>query len=328
VDPRRSAHAGRREDKTLIQSPDAASPDAASTWRPDYPTDVALTLARLQRGRGDPTHLVAADRSVWHTTLTDDGPATLRLSQTDLHTITGQAWGAGAKAAIQAAPELVGGSDDPTGFIPDHPVLTRAEHRHPGLRIPKSGRIMEALIPAILEQRVIGLQAQSAWRRLVRSHGTSAPGPVPAGMMVVPSVRAWQLIPSWDWHKAGVDPQRSRTVLAVLAVARQLERCVELSPEEAATRLRSVPGVGVWTAAEVAQRALGDADALSVGDYHLAGFIGHALFDVEFDDRQLVAAMEQWRPHRFRVVRLLENSGVAGKPRRGPRMPFVDHRAY
>lgn len=288
---------------------------------------MALTLDRLQRGRGDPTHLIAADRSVWHTTLTDDGPATLRFSQTDLHTITGQAWGAGARAAMLAAPDLVGGSDDPTGFVPGHPVLTGAEHRHPGLRIPKSGRIMEALIPAILEQRVIGLQAQSAWRQLVRAHGTSAPGPVPAGMMVVPSVRVWQLIPSWEWHKAGVDPQRSRTVMAVLAVARQLERCAELSPEEAATRLRSVPGVGDWTAAEVGQRALGDADALSVGDYHLAGFIGHALFGVKFDDRQLVAALEKWRPHRFRVVRLVETSGVAGKPRRGPRMPFVDHRA-
>ena len=70
----------------------------------------------------------------------------------------------------------------------------------------------------VLEQRVIGLQAQSAWRQLVRAHGTAAPGPAPAGMMVVPSVRAWQLIPSWEWHRAGVDPRQSRTVMVCLAV--------------------------------------------------------------------------------------------------------------
>ena len=308
--------------------PPTISPDAASTWHPGHPTDVALTLAHLRRGRADPTHQVAADGSLWRTTLTVDGPASLRFAQSDLHTITCQAWGAGARAAIDAAPAMVGRDDDPAGFCPAHPVLDGAHRRHPGLRIPKTGRVMEALIPAILEQRVIAVQATASWRRLVHAYGTPAPGPTPGPMMVVPTVRAWQLIPSWEWHKAGVDPQRSRTVMAVLAVARQLERCVELSPEEAASRLRSVPGVGVWTAAEVAQRALGDADALSVGDYHLAGFIGHALFDMEFDDRQLVAAMERWRPHRFRVVRLLENSGVAGKPRRGPRMPFVDHRAH
>ena len=39
----------------------------------------------------------------------------------------------------------------------------------------------------------------------------------------------------------------------------------------------SLPGVGEWTAAETAQRAFGDADALSVGDYHLAKVIGWSL---------------------------------------------------
>ncbi len=308
--------------------PLTTDPDAASTWHPEHPTDVALTLDRLRRGRRDPTHQVAADGSLWRTTLTVDGPASLRFVQSDLHTIHCQAWGAGARVAIDAAQAMVGRDDDPVGFDPAHPVLAGLHRRHPGLRIPKTGRVLEALIPAILEQRVISVQAISSWRRLVHAHGTPAPGPTPGPMMVVPTVRAWQLIPSWEWHKAGVDPNRSRTVMAVLAVARQLERCVELSPEEAATRLRAVPGVGVWTAAEVAQRALGDADALSVGDYHLAGLIGHALFGLEFDDEQMVAALAKWRPHRYRVVRLVEISGVAWTPRRGPRLPFVDHRDH
>ena len=188
--------------------PPTISPDAASTWHPQHPTDVALTLARLRRGRADPTHQVAADGSLWRTTLTVDGPASLRFAQSDLDTLTCQAWGAGARAAIDAAPAMVGRDDDPAGFSPAHPVLDGAHRRHPGLRIPKTGRVMEALIPAILEQRVIAVQATASWRRLVHAYGTQAPGPTPGPMLVVPTVRAWQLIPSWEWHKAGVDPQR------------------------------------------------------------------------------------------------------------------------
>ena len=308
--------------------PATDAPDLASTWHPQHPTDVALTLDRLRRGGADPTHQVAGDGSLWRTTLTDDGPASMRFVQSDLHTIVCQAWGDGARAAVDAAPTMLGGDDDPAGFIPDHPVLESAHRRHPGLRVPKTGRVLEALIPAILEQKVISVQATSSWRRLVRAYGTPAPGPTPGPMLVVPSIRTWQLIPSWEWHRAGVDPRRSRTVMAVLAVARQLERCVDLHPDEAMARLRSVPGVGVWTAAEVAQRALGDADALSVGDYHLAEVIGQALFGRSFDDEQMVAALAKWRPHRYRVVRLVEHSGVPRAPRRGPRMPFVDHRAH
>jgi 3-methyladenine DNA glycosylase/8-oxoguanine DNA glycosylase len=308
-------------------SPPVSTPDASSTWCPDFPTDVALTLARLRRGHADPTHQESPDGAVWRTTLTVNGPATVRFTQDGLHTITGMAWGPGAATALDAAPMMVGALDNPTGFTPGHPLLRDANRRWPGLRIPRTGRVMEALVPAVLEQRVIGLQAMSAWRRLVYAQGTKAPGPTPSPMMVVPSVRAWQLIPSWQWHAVGVDPRRSRTVMACLAVARQLEAATSMTPIEAAERLRSVSGVGAWTAAEVAQRALGDSDALSVGDYHLAGMIGHTLFGVPFNDHQMVEAMAPWSPHRYRVVRLLEASGHTQKPRRGPRMSFENHRA-
>jgi 3-methyladenine DNA glycosylase/8-oxoguanine DNA glycosylase len=111
-------------------------------------------------------------------------------------------------------------------------------------------------------------------------------------------------------------------------VASQLEQCSVLSAEEADRRLRTVPGVGVWTAAEVAQRALGDADALSVGDFHLAGIIGWSLLGRPLDDDGMVDYLQAWRPHRYRVVRLLEVSGMARKPRFGPRMPVQDHRRH
>lgn len=303
-----------------------ATPDATTTWHPAFATDVRLTLSRLRRGAGDPTHQVAADGALWRTTLTPLGPASMRFSQHDLHTLTCEAWGEGARAAVAAASTLVGAEDDPTGFVADHPRLHDAHQRFVGLRIPRTGRVMESLIPAILEQKVISVQATASWRALVRAHGTPAPGPAPAGMLVTPSNRAWQLIPSWEWHRAGIDSQRSETVMRALQVSRQLEAGSLLSPIEATSRLRTVPGIGVWTAAEVAQRAFGDADALSVGDFHLSNMIGHSLFGRDLTDAEMIVAMEKWQPHRYRVVRLLEASGATMRPRRGPRLSFVDHR--
>ncbi|MDH6235971.1 DNA-3-methyladenine glycosylase 2 family protein [Cryobacterium sp. CG_9.6] len=300
--------------------------DASSTWQAPFATTLALTLSTLRHGAYDPTHGVAADGAIWRTTLTPDGPASLRFTQTGLHTIRCEAWGAGARAAVAVAPDMAGALDDPSTFTPDDARLNDAHRRWPGLRIPRTSRVMESLIPAILEQKVIGVQAMASWRRLVSAYGTPAPGPAPRGMMVVPSTRTWQLIPSWEWHKAGVDPRRAGVVQVCLGLARQLEAAATLSTADASARLRVVPGIGVWTAAEVAQRAFGDADALSVGDYHLADVVGHSLFGRSFTDAQMVEAMHKWRPHRYRVVRLLEVSGTAQKPRHGPRLSFVDHR--
>ncbi|KQP01161.1 DNA-3-methyladenine glycosylase family protein [Leifsonia sp. Leaf264] len=305
------------------------APDATLTWSPRHATDVTLTVARLGRGSSDPTHVFAPDGALWRTTLTADGPASMRISRDADGMLHCDAWGQGADAAVASAPALLGSDDDPSGFEPAHPVLVDAHRRHAGLRIPKTGRVFEALVPAILEQKVITLQATASWRHLVRTFGSPAPGPTPRPMTVVPSARTWALIPSWEWHRAGVDPQRSRTVVTAARVADRLEECTRLDSVTAAARLCAIPGIGVWTAAEVAQRALGDADALSVGDYHLANYVGHALYGRDsFSDAEMVEALEGWRPHRYRLVRLLQAHGVPGRERRGPRMAFVDHRSH
>ena len=88
--------------------------------------------------------------------------------------------------------------------------------------------------------------------------------------------------------------------------------------------LTALPGVGIWTAAETAQRAFGDADALSIGDYHIAKMVGWTLIGRPVDDAGMVELLEPVRPHRYRAVRLLEVSGLAVEPRRGARLP-VQH---
>ena len=254
------------------------------------------------------------------------GAASYRLAQRGLHEIACDAWGPGADEVVAGLPDLLGARDVAHGFVTDHPLLERTRALHPGLRIPCTGRVFEALVPAVLEQKVTGKQARDGFRRLVMAYGEPAPGPAPVGMRVPPPAEVWRRIPSWDWHRAGVGPQRARTVLTASRLVDRLEEAVGLEPAAALARLRAVPGIGEWTAAEIAQRALGDGDALSVGDYHLAGFVGWALIGRPLDDAGMVELLEPWRPHRYRVVRLLEISG-ASKPRFGPRMAIQDHRA-
>ncbi|HUR50864.1 MAG TPA: DNA-3-methyladenine glycosylase 2 family protein [Mycobacteriales bacterium] len=292
-------------------------------WRADGPLDLHRTLALLRHATKDPTHRTAADGALWRATRTPDGPASYRLVQTGPE-VGCTAWGPGAAWVLDGLPELLGRH---ALFDPRHPLLVRAHRRHPGLRIPRSRRVFESLVPAVIEQKVTGKEAREAYVLLLRRYGEPAPGPVPAGLLVPPSPDAWLHIPSWEWHLAGVDPRRMRTVLAAARVAERLEEAVTMSPEDARARLTAVPGVGEWTAAEVAVRALGDTDAVSVGDYHLAGHVGWALVGRPVGDEEMVALLEPWRPQRARVVRLIELSGAA-KPRFGPRMTVQDHRSH
>ncbi|NLT25709.1 MAG: DNA-3-methyladenine glycosylase 2 family protein, partial [Microbacteriaceae bacterium] len=237
------------------------------------------------------------------------------------------AWGPGAAAAVAQAPELCGAADDDRAFAPLLPRIAEAHRREPGWRVPRTARIFDALVPVVLEQKVIVQQAHDSWRRLVHRFGEPAPGPAAERMRVPPDAAGWRRVPSWAWHRAGVDPQRARFVVRLAERAESIDRLAELPAAEARARLLALPGVGAWTAAEVAQRALGDADAVSVGDFHLAKRVGHALAGRDFDDDELLAALEPWAGQRFRAVRRILRAGPA-RPRRGPRLALVDHRAH
>jgi len=196
-----------------------------------------------------------------------------------------------------------------------------------GSRLPRTGLVLEALLPAIVEQRVIQLDARAAWRRLVQRLGDPAPGPAPAGMRLPPSPQQWASLPSWDWLRAGVDEQRMRAAMASVRIAPSLERAVaqagaEADPGTLYRRLRSIPGVGVWTAAQVGPRAAGDADALPLGDYHLADLAGYAFLGRTLAEEEVEPFFDHWRPHRYRVVRLLKLAPFPRRPRMGPGRPL------
>lgn len=298
-----------------------AAPAVVDVYRPADRVDVRRTLAPQRRGSGDPCWWSAPDGALWHAVGTPDGPATRRLAvhRDEVHVA---AWGPGAERAVADVPALLGAHDDPTGFDPSlHPVVRDAHRRLPWLRVAASRDVLAALVPGILEQRVVGIDARAAWRRLVTRHGTPAPGPVPASLRVPPPWPVWRDLPVWEWRQAGVDHQRSQTVQRAAVVGRRLDETVDLPLTEARRRLLTVRGIGPWTVAETTSRALGDADAVSVGDFHLAHLVGWALTGRRTDDAGMLDLLEPWRGHRQRVIRLIEITQTANVPRFGPRSP-------
>ncbi|MDP9982142.1 3-methyladenine DNA glycosylase/8-oxoguanine DNA glycosylase [Pseudarthrobacter oxydans] len=320
----------------------AAAADASLRWLPGGPFDLMQTIGTLLRGHGDPSIRTAAD-GLWMAFTTPSGPATLRLTvayPSDCPpagpAVEIQAWGPGAADAAASAPRMLGRDDDWSAF--DEPafhatlprMVVEARRRNPAVRLPATGRLVDSLVPTILEQKVTVIEARRGYRYLMYRFGTQAPGAgsvAPANLLVQPTPEQWLRIPSWEWHKAGVGPQRSATVMRALRSAAALERLAALPAAEASAKLQTIPGIGVWTAAEVMQRTHGCPDSIAVGDYHLAAYVGAALTGRRTDDAGMLRLLAPWAGHRQRVVRMIGLSGFR-KPTFGPRMTIQDHRGH
>lgn len=283
------------------------------------PLDLRKTLAPLGRGPGDPTLRFQGDRA-WRATRTPDGPATLSLAHTD-GTVHAEAWGPGAERALEGVPALLGLDQEQTP-LDGHPQVRELARRIPGVRIPRTGAVLEALVPAILEQKVIGEEARRAIFEIVRRHGEVAPGPPELRLRVPPAPATLAALPYFAFHPYGVEHRRAELIRRVAARPAWFEGIVALPLEEAYARLVAIPGIGPWTAGEVGVRALGDTDAVSVGDYHLPHLVSFALAgEPRGTDARMLELLEPFRPNRARVIRLLEIGGPR-MPRRGPRLSF------
>ena len=282
----------------------------------DRPLDLARTVGLHRRGLGDPAMRLAPGHVI-RATRTADGPATIEIRQAR-DRVAIDAWGPGADRAIDGVRAFVGLDDDRSGFAPDHPLLIDLDRRRPGLRIGRTGAVLEALIPAILEQKVTGTEARRAYCGIIARWGEPAPGPFGLRLMPAPAVLA--RIPYHAFHPLGLERRRADLVRAVAARANRFEEIVAMPLPDAYARLRAMPGIGPWTAAEVALRALGDRDAVSVGDYHLPSLVAYALAgERTATDERMLELLEPFRGHRGRVIRLLEESGIRPEAH-GPRM--------
>ncbi|MGO2745629.1 DNA-3-methyladenine glycosylase family protein [Microbacterium sp.] len=311
---------------------DATATAAATThpletvYRPAHPLNLFRTVGVLMRGPKDPTMLISG-ATLWRASRTPLGVATLALRQSTAG-IHATAWGPGAEWALAQLPVLCGADDDATGFdVSRHPLLADVAHRTRATRLTRTDLVFDALASAVIEQKVTSLQAFGAWRVLITRFGERAPGPTPRPMFAPPSIDGWHSIPSWSWHQAGVEPPQSRAIVRAAERGQRIADVVLSAPSSGDRDriLTSLPGIGAWTSAETRIRALGDPDAVSVGDYHLAHQVGFALTGSRTDDDGMLELLAPWAGHRQRVIRLILASGLT-EPRRGPRLAPEDHR--
>jgi 3-methyladenine DNA glycosylase/8-oxoguanine DNA glycosylase len=260
---------------------------------------------------------------VWWVTHADSGPASLRLEQRGA-TVHAQAWGGGGEATIEAVPDLIGLADDPTSFEPVAGLVRDLHRRRLGLRLGKTGKVFETLLPTILGQRVTTKEAERSYRAIVRKYGSPAPGPLQA--WVPPQAAIIAQLTYAELHPCGVERSRAMHLIEAARRAGRLEHVVTMSPDAAVARLTAVRGIGPWTAAQVLGSAMGDPDAIPLGDYHIPNMVSWALAgEPRADDARMLELLEPYRGHRRRVLLLLKGARIAA-PKYGPKSATHDFR--
>jgi 3-methyladenine DNA glycosylase/8-oxoguanine DNA glycosylase len=288
---------------------------SSRTFRLPGPVDLPQTLSPLRHGLGDPTTRVGKADALraWRT---PEGPATLHLTVTG-STVEATAWGPGKTWALEHAPDFLGAFDDGSALRTAHPVVSRLHRNLHGLRLCRSGTILDTLIPTILEQKITSAEARRSFRALVRIYGEPAPGP--GNLMLQPAPERLAALPYWAFHPLGVARTRAETIRRVCRVAPRLEDLASLPPAEADRKLRTVPGIGPWTSAIVTGAAHGDPDAVVVGDFHLPHAVTWALAgEPRGDDARMLELLAEFPGQRGRVMRLIAAAGL--------RPPATTHR--
>lgn len=281
-----------------------------------FPIDLPGTLGALHRGPGDPT-MRTSPGVVVRASRTPDGPVTVSFARTE-DGVWVDAWGPGAGWILDRSPSWVGALDDDSGFDPPPGIVRGLWRGHRGVRIPRTGLVTERLVPVVLEQKVTGIEARSAYRRLVQALAQPAPGPF--GLTLPPDPARVAELAYFAFHPFGVERRRAEVLRGICAKASWLDGAASLPLRDGLGRLEAFPGLGPWTVAEVARTALGDADAVSVGDFHLRHVVAWALAgEPRATDERMLELLEPYRPHRGRVQRLLMVSGIHA-PAFGPRM--------
>jgi 3-methyladenine DNA glycosylase/8-oxoguanine DNA glycosylase len=277
---------------------------------------VSQTLAPLMRGRGDPTMRLVPG-GVVRASRTPDGPVTVRFTEVD-RGIEVEAWGRGSAWVLERADAWCGALDDVSMFDPPRGLVREVWRRKPGMRIPATGLVTERLIPVVLEQKVTGMEARRAYRAVVLGLGEPAPGDV--GLTLPPGPERMAVLPFERYHPFGIERRRAEVLRGIARRSAWVDEAAELPLAEARERLGSIRGIGPWSVAEVSRIALGDADAVSVGDFHVPNLVAWALArEARGTDERMLELLEPYAPHRGRVQRLIEMSGVRA-PAYGPRM--------
>ncbi len=281
--------------------------------------DIPATLNVRETVRGAKNPVLVGPTEFWWTTRTPDGPGSISLTRTSDTGIEVESWGPGAGWLLDQAPRILGSQDDVTGFRPDGIVGTL--WRQKPFKLARTDRPWDALIGAILGQKVQVQHAKRSRQLLARRYGDPAPGPRTG--WVLPSPQRVAEMGYYDFHPLGVERKRAETLIRA---GRELSRIGNLgakSPQAAAARLQRIRGIGPWTAALTTAVAFGDPDAVPIGDFHIPNTVAWFLAgEPRGTDERMLELLEPYVGHRWRVVRLAKSAGSA--PKYGPKLSLDD----
>jgi AraC family transcriptional regulator of adaptative response / DNA-3-methyladenine glycosylase II len=179
------------------------------------------------------------------------------------------------------------------------PLLAPLVAAHPGLRVPGAWDGFELAVRAILGQQITVPAATRLVGKLVAFHGERIADPtaLDLGLMrVFPTPRQ---LAAADLATIGM-PRARRGALSSLAAAVVADPLIfgaRRSLEAAVEQLRSLPGVGEWTAQYIAMRALREPDAFPAADIGLMRAMSHGNA-ARPSPAELLAHAERWRPWR------------------------------
>ena len=303
----------------LEQSPESTASPA---------TDIGTTLGWYRHGRTDPTTWIdrtgRGDRSAGRfvrATWTPDGAATLLIHWRPDTAPSAEAWGPGRDWMLARVPRMIGDLDvgAPHLETDSHPVVAATCRANARVRYGASGTIYHELLPTVIEQRITSREAKSQWTQLCRALGDPAPGPF-ARLLLPPAPEVLRRQPGWWFHPLGIERKRAEPLIEIARHASKMwDWAASRHPAEVARMLRLIPGIGVWTTGCVLGPALGDPDAVPVGDYHVKNVIAWNLAgEPRATDERMLDLLEPYAGQRGRVVRAVLAHG-ARAPKYGPR---------
>jgi len=280
--------------------------------------DLVQTMTSKRLGPHDPSAVLEAG-AFWRATRTARGPATYRVARAE-EQLRVDAWGPGCDWVADNAAALSGLLDDPSAFMPEHPVVRQLARRFAGAHLPRTLRVFECLVPTILQQLVTWREALRSIRLITAEHGEDAPGPRP--LRLLPDATTLGRLPPYAFTPLGALAKHARAIRAAALVANKLEALVGTPYKRAAAVMQSIPGIGPWTSALTLAVVQGHTDAVPLGDLHLPREVAWALVgEREADDARMLELLAPFAGQRWRVIKLLRAGGPK-RPRRRPRKPM------
>ena len=293
--------------------------------------DLGATLGWYRHGAGDPTTWlercgrgIAGSGRFVRATWTPDGPATLMITWSPDAPLGADAWGPGSDWLLAQVPAMTGDLDAGAEHLEldPHPVVAATARANRHVRFGASATLYHELLPTIIEQRITSGEAKPQWGRLCHALSERAPGPF-ARLVLPPAPDVLRRQPSWWFHPLGIERKRAQPLVEVARHASKMWDWAELEPPEASRMLRLIPGIGVWTVGCVLAPALGDTDAVPVGDYHVKNVVAWNLVnEARATDERMLELLVPYAGHRGRVVQAIMRHGN-GAPKFGPKQRIM-----